>query len=99
MEKLNFTKGKWKIGGNTGDGVLISSNHPQNRDIATVWNYGSDFLEKQETESNALLISKAPGMLRILERCALEFAIYKAEFGQGSKLEKEIMDLIKQLEQ
>lgn len=47
-------------------------------------------------EYDSLLISKAPEMFEMLKKCMLEFAMYKAEFGQGSQLEKEIMKLIKE---
>jgi hypothetical protein len=61
------TKQKWIISTNNEVGVLIST-HPMSRDICTVWKYDNDFLENQESNANALLISKAPEMLEMLDR-------------------------------
>lgn len=60
------TKGKWEFGGDTIEGKLISSRHPQNRDICTIWAYDTEFIEQRECKANALLISKAPEMLQML---------------------------------
>lgn len=60
------TKGKWEFGGDTIEGKLISSRHPQNRDICTIWAYDTEFIEQRECKANALLISKAPEMLEML---------------------------------
>ena len=59
------TKQKWQISTNNEEGILIST-HPMSRDICTVWKYDNDFLENQESKANALLISKAPEMLEML---------------------------------
>ena len=69
MEKLEFkgTKGSWKLGGNTLDGILVSVRHPQNRDVCTVWKYDDSFLENQEAEANAKLIASAPDLLEALQ--------------------------------
>ena len=61
------TKQKWIISTNNEVAVLIST-HPMSRDICTVWKYDNDFLENQESNANALLMSKAPEMLEMLDR-------------------------------
>jgi hypothetical protein len=61
------TKGKWEVSTDNEVGILMTSKHPQNRDIATIWKYDVTFLENQEAKANALLISKAPEMLEMLE--------------------------------
>jgi hypothetical protein len=61
------TKGKWEISTDNEEGILITSMHPQNRDIASVWKYDVTFLENQEAKANALLMSKAPEMLEMLQ--------------------------------
>jgi hypothetical protein len=60
------TKGIWIVAGNTEGGILIS-NKNYNRDIATVWKYDNDFLERQEASANAKLIAQAPDMLSMLQ--------------------------------
>jgi hypothetical protein len=69
MKKLEFkgTKGEWKLGGTSVDGVLVSVTHPTNRDVCTVWKYDNDFLENQEAEANAKLIAAAPDLLEALQ--------------------------------
>lgn len=75
------TKGEWKVGGNTEDGMLISVSQPM-RDVATVWRYGDDYLEKKEMESNAKLIACAPEMLEMLNSVQVELnsCIRKLQF-------------------
>ena len=69
MENQKFTKGKWEVSTNNEIGILITSKHPQNRDILTIWKYDVTFSENQEAKANALLISKAPEMLEMLKKC------------------------------
>jgi hypothetical protein len=61
------TKGKWEISTDNEEGILITSMHPQNRDIASVWKYDVTFLENEEAKANALLISKSPEILEMLK--------------------------------
>ena len=68
MNEFKGTKGKWEISTDNEEGILITSKHPQNRDILTIWKYDVTFLENQEAKANALLISKAPEMLEMLEK-------------------------------
>lgn len=62
------TKGKWEETSNNEEGILITSKHPQNRDILTIWKYDVTFLENQEAKANALLISKSLEMLEMLKK-------------------------------
>jgi hypothetical protein len=59
------TTGKWEISTNNEEGILISTN-PMSRDICTIWKYDNNFLENQEAKANALLISKAPKLLKFI---------------------------------
>ena len=79
------TKGKWEVGGDTVDGILISSNHPQNRDIATIWRYDNDFLENQEMRANALLISKALEFLEETQDTIVDLKILKCNIADAAK--------------
>ena len=81
MEKLEFkgTKGSWKLGGNTLDGILVSVRHPQNRDVCTVWKYDDSFLENQEALANAKLIASAPDLLEALQEVRKHMNAYIPE--------------------
>lgn len=59
--------------------------------VATV--FAPDF---EKLKADSLMLSKSPEMLEMLNKCILEFGRFKAEFGQGSKLESEIHKLIKE---
>jgi len=92
------TKGKWELGGATIEGVLISARHPQNRDICTVWAYDVEFLEQQEAKANALLISKAPEMLEMLNDLhgRIDFSGEAWGSNEGIELSNKIKQLIKE---
>jgi len=68
MSEFKGTEDNWIVGRNTEGGVLISKLTEEYRDIATVWRYSDDYLEKQEAEANAKLIACAPLMLEMLEK-------------------------------
>lgn len=79
------TKGKWELGGNTEDGILISALHPHNRDVATVWKYDNDFLENLEMQSNAKLIASAPEMFEELKETITDLKILRNQIDFESK--------------
>ena len=60
------TKTKWHKSTDNEIGCLVSTSHPQNRDICTVWKYDVTFLENLEAKSNAKLIATAPELLECL---------------------------------
>ena len=62
MDK-KFTKGKWSINSNNQD--QIESQDGIN--ICDCWSMGDRFPDELEMKANALLISKAPEMLEVLE--------------------------------
>ena len=91
------TKGKWIVGGKETDGIYVSSIHPQNRDICTVWLYYTCFLEHQEAKANALLISKAPEMLEMLQKIVLMTDVCEGTFKDfRERYNLEIKQLIKE---
>jgi len=83
------TKGKWKI--TSLDDTFIRSK--ENNAFICTMDEANNI--KNESRANALLISKAPEMLEMLQKCHFEFGRFKAEFGQGSELENQVLQLIK----
>lgn len=91
------TKGKWEFGGDTIEGKLISSRHSQNRDICTIWAYDTEFIEQRECKANALLISKAPELLEMLQKVVLVTETCSGTFEDfRERYNIEIKELIKQ---
>jgi hypothetical protein len=92
------TKGNWKISTDNEMGTLITSTHPQNRDIATIWKYDATFLENREAKANALLISKAPEMLEMLKKVLIhvDWSYETWTSNHGLIIEEEIKELIKE---
>lgn len=86
------TKGKWYSEYKSGYWKITDDEREGS--IAEVYFFNDG---KDTAEHNAKLIEKAPEMLEMLNKCMLELAMYKSEFGQGSKLQEDISKLIKQI--
>lgn len=84
MTNFKGTKGKWVITQQLGS--VITLGHPK----IDVWERGV----AEEMEANALLISKAPEMLEMLESCVLAFEQLGMKQPEGIKqLIKEATEL------
>ena len=95
MGKFKGTKGKWVIGVGDPNGVKleairIQSDDIDRWDICAVWNDVDSNIKI--SESNALLISKAPEMLEMLEKMTNANPMHEGYH----KLRLEAINLIKQ---
>ena len=67
MDNYKFTKGKWQIAGSENTFVYALNEKGTNAFSLNINNDGKTPLEEQQ--ANALLISKAPEMLEMLNKC------------------------------
>jgi hypothetical protein len=82
---MKHTKGKWLGGVLTDDGIILR-NENCTRDIATVWRYNNEFLERQESEANAKLIACSPELLIALMEMVDIFDREHSELEQGNSI-------------
>jgi hypothetical protein len=92
MTNFKGTKGKWSITDGLPNGQDIQAlriqSDPEEWDIAAVW----DDIPSEDAKANALLISKAPEMLEMLE----ELLQYGANHGMPFDLYEKTQQLIKE---
>lgn len=103
MGNFKGTKGKWVITSGNPNGfelpafkVQLKNEDPfDSWDICAVWN---DLPSKEESKANALLISKAPEMLEMLEIIyqQVDFSFEAWGSDTGLKMEAEIKKIIKE---
>ena len=86
MTQFKGTKGKWVVTLESDNRTVVNGDHEVDISI-DVWHWNEDI----EGKANALLISKAPEMLEMLE----ELIITLKHYGEVEKLQ-EVRNLIKE---
>ena len=95
MEQFKGTKGKWKIDLSYNSIERVQIIDSNNNGFIDVWKLGK--ITKEEMKANALLISKAPEMLEMLDSIIQCSSSICNDSGEGMIIDFETFDEIQQL--